>query len=89
VRWRGVPALALLLAACGAGGSDDTPQAQCARQANDDPKVLEIYSGTSGYYTFPWSQRDELLMARRQAELRCMRAKGLVPPGGVQPVVPR
>jgi len=86
VTWRAVPALALLLAACGA---DDTPQAQCARQANDDPKVLEVYTRTNGDYTYPWVQRDELLMARRQAEMRCMRAKGLAPPGGVQPVVPR
>ena len=54
-----------------------------------DPAVQEIYTRTNGYYTFPWWQRDDLLAAKKQATVRCMRAKGLAPPGGVQPVAPR
>jgi hypothetical protein len=48
---------------------------------------VAIYSGTNGAYTQPWIQRDQLLAAKRQAVLRCMRQKGLAPPGGVEPVV--
>jgi hypothetical protein len=77
--------LAIMLAACAWGGN--SPQAQCERQADDDPAVVAIYSGTNGAYTQPWIQRDQLLAAKRQAVLRCMRQKGLAPPGGVEPVV--
>jgi hypothetical protein len=54
-----------------------------------DTATTEIYTRTNGMYTFPYSQRDDLIQAKRQAVMRCMRAKGLAPPGGVQPVVPR
>ena len=83
------PVLALavvLLAACTAG---NTPQAECESQAMNDPDVLEIYTRTNGYYTFDDVQRTQLLDYKRQAVMRCMRAKGLAPPGGVQPVIPR
>jgi hypothetical protein len=54
-----------------------------------DPAVQEIYSRTNGGYINTASQPGEdLVQAKRQAVLRCMRSKGLVPPGGVQPVVP-
>ena len=82
------PVLALgvvLLAAC----ADNTPQAECERQAMNDPDVLEIYTRTDGNYTFEGVQHTQLRDYKRQAVLRCMRAKGLAPPGGVQPVVPR
>jgi hypothetical protein len=75
----------LLLAACTA----NTPRAECEQQAMNDPNVLEIYTRTNGYYTFDDVQRTQLLDYKRQAVLRCMRAKGLVPPGGVQPVIPQ
>ncbi len=84
--WRVISVLAVVLTACTGGSS---PQAECERQADDDPKVVEIYTRTNGAYTYPWVQRDDLLMAKKQATIRCMRAKGLAPPGGVQPVVPR
>jgi hypothetical protein len=77
--------LGIVLAGCGGSG----PEADCERQAMNDPAVREIYSRTDGYYTYPGVQRNDLLQAKRQAVLRCMRAKGLAPPGGVQPVVPR
>jgi len=77
--------LPLLLAACSLP-EGNSPQTQCERQADDDPAVREIYSRTNGAYTQPWVERDQLLMARRQAVLRCMQQKGLAPSGGVQPV---
>lgn len=81
-----VLSLACVLAACSA---DNTPQGQCDRQAMDDPAVVAVYQRTNGAYTQAWAERDELLQAKRQAVLRCMRQKGLAPPGGVEPVVPR
>ncbi len=74
----------VLLGCAGSG-----PQADCERQAMQDPAVQDIYTRTNGAYTFPWIEHNELVQAKRQAVLRCMRAKGLAPPGGVQPVVPR
>ena len=87
MRLRFVALLGVALAAC--GSADNSPQVQCDREADKDPAVVEIYTRTNGMYTFPYSQRDDLIQAKRQAVMRCMRAKGLAPPGGVQPVVPR
>ena len=82
-----VPLLALLLAAC---NSANTPQAECERAAEQDPAVRAIYSSTNGDYSSGFYQAYyDLREAKRQATLRCMRAKGLVPPGGVQAVVPK
>jgi ABC-type glycerol-3-phosphate transport system substrate-binding protein len=77
--------LGLGLAACGSTGN--TPEAQCQRQAEDDPAVVDIYTRTNGAYTQPWAERDQLIRAKKEAFIRCMRAKGLLPPGGVEPVV--
>jgi len=81
--------LGVTTTACALGGSDNSPQAQCERQANDDPAVLEIYSRTNGAYTQSGTVNQDLVAALREATLRCMRQKGLAPPGGVQPVRPR
>jgi hypothetical protein len=77
--------LGLGLAACGSTGN--SPQAQCQHQAEDDPAVVDIYTRTNGAYTYPWTERDQLIRDKKQAFIHCMRAKGLLPPGGVQPVV--
>ena len=82
-----MPLLALLLAGCNSGNS---PQAECERQAEQDPAVQEIYSRTNGDYSKSgYEAYYDLREAKRQAALRCMRAKGLAPPGGVQVVKPR
>ena len=83
-----VALIGLILAAC-SGGADNSPQAQCERQADDDPKVMEIYTRTNGAYTFDPLVNRDLQLAKREATMRCMRAKGLAPPGGVQVVQPR
>jgi hypothetical protein len=87
VKLRFVVLLGVALAACDSVGN--SPQAQCEREADKDPAVVEVYTRTNGMYTFPYTQRDDLIQATRQAVMRCMRSKGLSPPGGVQPVVPR
>ena len=75
----------LLMASCAA---DNTPQAQCARQADQDPTVLSIYRGDQGDYTQVGLARSNLLFAKRQATIACLQAKGVLPPGGVEPVRP-
>ncbi len=74
-----VALLAIMLSGCGYAGFGDTPQAQCARQANADPAVVAINRNT-------WIDGYRLDFALRQATLRCLQAKGLAPPGGVEPV---
>jgi hypothetical protein len=82
--------LCCALMACSTGTADNSPQAECERQAEKDPAVEAIYSRTNGDYTSNLYQAFyDLREAKRQAVLRCMRAKGLAPPGGVQVVKPR
>jgi hypothetical protein len=78
--------LGVTMTACGFGAPDNSPQAQCEQQAMNDPAVVEIYSRTNGAYTRSGTENADLVAAKRQATLRCLRQKGLAPPGGVQPV---
>ena len=55
---------------------------------HEDPKVKEIYSSTNMDYTRDLPARYELEAAERQAMLRCLRSKGLAPPGRRAPVQP-
>jgi hypothetical protein len=73
--------LPLLLAGC---ATDDTPEAQCKRQAYDDPAVRQAYTDSISAYN--QAGRDKLAVALRQATLECLQKRGLAPPGGVQPV---
>jgi hypothetical protein len=75
----------LLMASCSA---DNTPQAQCERQADKDPTVQSIYAGYQGDYTQLGPARSNLMFAKRQATIACLQAKGILPPGGVEPVRP-
>ena len=43
--------LGVTMTACAFGAPDNSPQAQCERQAMNDPAVVEIYSRTNGAYT--------------------------------------
>jgi hypothetical protein len=76
-----VPLLAIALAACASGGSNSSPQAQCERQADEDPAVMAIFQQ-------PWVDTYKLSFARREAVQQCLRQKGVALPGGVQPVRP-
>ena len=52
-----------------------------ARRAGHDPAVAEIYSRTDGNYTYAGTTaREQLVVAQRDATMRCLRAKGLLPP---------
>lgn len=50
--------------------------------------VLSIYRGDQGDYTQLGPARSNLMWAKRQATIKCLQAKGLLPPGGVEPVRP-
>ena len=80
--------LPVLLAACSFGTSDGSPQAQCERQAYNDPAVRDIIGNSAGNYRDAGPQREQLLWAVRQGTQRCLQKKGLAPPGGVEPVRP-
>jgi hypothetical protein len=78
--------LPLALFACGPTGNG--PDAECTRQAEQDPTVRSIYRGDQGDYTQIGPARTNLMWAKKQAYDRCMQAKGLAPPGGVEPIRP-
>ena len=79
--------LLLLLSACGVP-QGDSPQAKCARQAQNDPDVLELYTRTGGLYMQSQAYQRELKARERQAEMKCLQRLGLAPPGGVEPIRP-
>jgi hypothetical protein len=79
---------ALLLALAGCGSTDNSPQAQCERQADQDPTVQSIYRGDQGDYTREGPARSNLMWAKRMAIQKCLQEKGLLPPAGVEPVRP-
>ena len=76
--------LAALLAAGCSGPRDDSPQAACARQANDDPQVADIVRKGAGTDSYRWDNEKKLAQAKQDATLRCLRARGLAPKGGVE-----
>lgn len=76
-------ALCLLLAAC-SGGGGNTREDACASQANGDPAVKELLMKAAGTPQFEWENEQRIKLARRDATLRCLRARGLAPKGGVE-----
>ena len=79
-------AAALLLAGC---ARPDTPEAACARLAENDPVVQELIIKGAGNPAFLAASQEELAFARRQATVACLRSRGLAPPGGVEPQRPQ
>jgi hypothetical protein len=79
--------LLLPLAAC-AGNGNGGPQASCERQAWNDPTVRQIVAEQAGNGWLKNNGQAKLADARKRAEVKCLRARGLAPPGGVQPVHP-
>jgi hypothetical protein len=78
--------LPLTVIACGQTGN--SPEAECRRQADQDPTVRSIYRGDQGDYTQLGPARSNLDWALKQTYLKCMREKGLAPPVGVEPIRP-
>jgi hypothetical protein len=80
--------LPLALAACGGPTQTADPQrAQCERQAQDDPAVRQFAGDADSPNIFVRTRAlQEQKDVMRQAVQRCLRLRGLAPPGGVEPV---
>ena len=76
--------LALLLAGCSGGAAPGTPEQACAAQASEDPAIKELMMKAAGSQQFEWDNAERIRLARRDATLRCLRARGLAPAGGVE-----
>ncbi|MCW3477491.1 hypothetical protein [Limobrevibacterium gyesilva] len=77
----------LLLGACSTGPAPSTAQAECEQEAQRDPDLQTLrdrYAFASPY--FANQVNGELKEAIRQSVQKCMRARGLAPPGGVEAV---
>ena len=91
---RALPLLALLaLAACRANDPLPAPatpaEAACRAEARADPAAKSGYERLEiGNETQRRRVMGEIAAAERVAFLRCMRARGLAAPGGVEPVRP-
>ncbi|MBN8897183.1 MAG: hypothetical protein J0H35_03205 [Rhodospirillales bacterium] len=82
--------LPLLLAGCGVfGPKNDSARAECEWQANNDPKVVELRMKRFSQTTQDSDLDPDIAVAKHDAILRCLQAKGLALPGGVQAVRPR
>ena len=76
------PLLALLLAGC--GGLPRPVAPMCEDAVERDPDVRRLVAIGAGSPFFYAEHQEELRQARRRAELACLRARGLTPPGGVE-----
>lgn len=79
--------LLLLLGACTsgpAGPANPADQRSCDREANDDPKVVELILKGVGNPYFQSNSQEELAAAKQDARLACLRSRGLIPRGGVE-----
>jgi hypothetical protein len=79
--------LVLLLLAC-EGPSAKTAQLQCEAAADKDPTVQAAIQEYSASVTHMNSYKEDVSGVRKQAVYRCLRARGLVPRGGVEAVKP-
>ncbi len=75
----------LVLLALLAGCAPETPvERDCDKAVDNDPTVkLLIIKGLGNPYVLDSSQ-DELKAAKQDARLKCLRSRGLAPPGGVE-----
>lgn len=90
---RALPLLATLLALAACRTNDPLPvpatpaEAACRAEARDDPAAKAGYQRMEiGNETQRRRVMGEIAAAERVAFLRCMRARGLAAPGGVEPV---
>jgi len=82
----GVWLLLLVLGGCGLGEpAGNSPEAECRRQAYDDPTVKHLTIENLGLGTGPSATYD-YKKALRDANDACLRQKGIPVQGGVEPV---
>jgi hypothetical protein len=76
--------LGAALSGCGGGARSVTDQEACARQAEDDPVVKEMIVKGAGNPHFQIEGQDQLRAAKQDANLACLRRRGVVRAGGVE-----
>lgn len=59
---------------------------ECRAAVYDDPTVRHLIAAGTAAPTYMGEHQNELAFAEAEAEKKCMRAKGLLPAGGVEPV---
>ena len=79
----------LLLASCGSSPAITpmplTPQEEaCNAQADKDPALEEARGIAAGRLDWQWQNGPEMRQIRRDAITRCLKARGLMPRGGVE-----
>lgn len=80
----------LLLASCGQSGpaivaAPVSPQEEaCAAQADQDPALAEARGVAAGQLDWQWQHGPEMEQIKRDAITRCLKARGLLPRGGVE-----
>jgi len=79
----------LLLSGCNMfQDRSEFPNDECRKVAYDDPAVRQVRAEVAGRvaYNFSADENRPITTALRDAYLRCMRLRGLAPPGGVEPL---
>ena len=82
--------LPLLLASCGDSGpgiaaAPLSPQEQaCTAQADEDPALREARAIAAGQANWQFQHGPEMEQLKRDAITRCLKARGLMPRGGVE-----
>lgn len=81
--WLALALPVLLVAGC--GGPPESPQeSACAQESYSDPTVKDLIMKGAGSEHFQRENQDVLAFARKAAIVRCLKARGIVPPGGVE-----
>jgi hypothetical protein len=81
---------AVLLCGCDhTGPKTDPARAECERQADSDPKVMDLKVKQFSITPSDPPIGPDIAVARHEALLHCLQAKGLAAPGGVEPLRPR
>ncbi len=79
---RAILLLLLLMSAC---ATQDPPEvAACKAEANEDPEVKSLLLKGAGSPDFLAENQDNVKAARQRATLACLRARGIIRPGGVE-----
>ena len=69
-----------------AAAASESPETQCARQADDDPRIKDLRMRmVSNYYYYQLLQ-PELERRRKAIFEQCMLVNGIGIPGGVEPI---
>ena len=80
----------LFLASCGSSGPAITPaplspqEQACAAQSDQDPALKEALAISAGRLDWQWQNGPEMQQIKRDAITRCLKARNLVPRGGVE-----